>query len=335
MNHGKYLIGIRLMLLKQYLEANAGKDRYVKRGEIEEYLTEQGFPVEKKTLYRDFQFLQADLGMQLEYDTHKKGYRLLNPPFEPYELRLMVDGIQSSKFITKVKAREITGKIKALAGKSTIESLDRQIYVADRVRSMNDSVVKDSDRIHEAIRADKKISFRYFHYTPNKNSSRSYSKDGQPYIVSPYAFLWSNGNYYLYAFDGEIFRYFRVDRMDHISCPMQEHRAGKELFREQDIASQKVKVFDMYAGEEHTVRICFHNKLAGSVIDQFGKNIMMIPYDDNHFAITAPIQISPPFFAWIATFGDRVKILSPEPVVEQMKDFLQRSMNMYKDDGEK
>lgn len=100
-NYGNYYIGIRLLLLKEYLQANAGKDRIVKRRELEEYLTEQGYPVEKKTLYADFAVLDSVFGLHLEYDPHKKGYRLLNPPFEPYELRLLVDGIQSSKFITR------------------------------------------------------------------------------------------------------------------------------------------------------------------------------------------------------------------------------------------
>ena len=147
-NYGKYYIGIRLLLLKEYLQTNVGKDRIVKRREIEEYLMEKSFPVEKKTLYADFAVSDDVFGLHLEYDQHKKGYRLLNPPFEPYELRLLADGIQSSKFITREKAQEITEKIKSLAGKETKATLNRQTYVADRVRSINDSVVKDADHSH-------------------------------------------------------------------------------------------------------------------------------------------------------------------------------------------
>ena len=336
-NYGKYYIAARILLLKQYLEANAGIDRYVKRSELERFLREEhDISVEKKTLYADFAMLDDICGLQLEYDPHKKGYRLLNPPFEPYELRLMVDGVQSSKFITKEKAREITGKIKKLAGKDTVESLNRHTYVADRVRSMNDSVVADADRIHQAIAGDWKIGFRYFHYTPNTASPKTYSKSGNQYIVSPYALLWNNGNYYLYAYDSEKkkFRYFRVDRMERITNPLPYHREGKELYREKDITTQKAKVFDMYGGKEYTVRIRFRNELADAVIDQFGKDVMMLPCDEEHFIITVPVEISPPFFAWIATFGRRVKILSPEPVVEKIRDFLQRSLDMYKNDGE-
>ena len=333
--NGRYSIAIRILLLKKYFEANAGRNRYVIPQEIHDYLKEYELDVEKKALYADFAVLGDIFGLQLEYDPHKKGYRLLNPPFEPYELRLMVDSIQSSKFITQKKAQEITRKIKALAGKETLETLNRQAYVADRVRSMNDSVVKDADRIHAAIKGDWKIGFRYFHYSPAHGKERTYSKSGQEYIVSPYALLWNNGNYYLYAYDSEKqkFRYFRVDRMESIGNPLPYRRDGREAYQEKDITSQKAKVFDMYGGTEYTVRIRFRNELADAVVDQFGKDVGMFPYDDEHFLIQVPVEISPTFFAWIATFGRRVKILSPEPVVEKMRDFLQRSMDMYKDEG--
>lgn len=331
-NYGKYYIGVRLLLLKEYLQANAGKDRPIKRKDIEAYLTEKGFPVEKKTLYADFAVLGQVFGLHMEYDKHSKGWKLLNPPFEPYELRLLVDGIQSSKFITREKAREITEKIKSLAGKETKATLNRQTYVADRVRSMNDSVVKDADRIHQAIAEDSQIAFRYFHYTPDRNTPKSYSKDGKQHIVSPYALLWNNGNYYLYAYDGKKFRYYRVDRMERISYPLLQKREGKEEYTEKNITSQKAKVFDMYGGKEYNVRIRFRKELADAVIDQFGKDIFMMPVDEEHFTITAPIEVSPTFFAWISTFGRRVKILGPAPVVEKMRDFIQASADMYKDD---
>ena len=111
MNYGKYSIGIRLLLLKEYLEANAGKNRIVSRQQMEKYLLNQGSPIEKKTLYNDLNALKDYCGMLIEYDQSKKGYRLLNPPFEPHELRLLVDGVQSAKFITAEKARKITSKI--------------------------------------------------------------------------------------------------------------------------------------------------------------------------------------------------------------------------------
>jgi len=333
-NNGKYNIGIRLLLLKEYLQANAGKDRVVPRSELEKHLKEHDVKGGMKAIYADFAVLESVFGLQLEYDQHKKGYRLLNPPFEPYELRLLVDGIQSSKFITKSQADEITEKIKTLAGKETKATLNRQTYVADRVRSMNDSVVKDSDKIHRAIREDHKIAFRYFHYSPDRRNTKTYSRSGAKYVVSPYALIWNNGNYYLYAYDGVKFRYFRVDRMEHISDPLADKREGRELFKAKDITTQKVKVFDMYGGKAYDVCIRFRNELADAVIDQFGKNITMRPLDEDHFTIVVPVEISPPFFAWVATFGRRVKILDPDPVVKKMREFLEKSLEMYKNDGE-
>ena len=334
-NHGKYYIAVRLLLLKQYLEANAGRKRIVKRRELEDLLKEHDMPVEKKTLYQDFAALGDVCGLQLEYDVHKKGYRLLNPPFEPNELRLLVDSVQSSKFITREKAREITAKLKRFAGKDTVESLSRENHVANRVRSMNDSVVNEVERIHEAIRKDLKIGFRYFHYTPATGNEKTYSKDGQQLIVSPYALLWNNGNYYLYAYDGKKFRYYRVDRMERISQPLAFTREGKEIYREKDMTHQKAKVFDMYGGTEYTVRIRFRNELADAVVDQFGKDVGMFPYDDEHFLIQVPVEISPPFFAWLSTFGRGAKILSPDTAIAEMRKFIEKVSDMYKDDGEK
>jgi len=331
-NYGKYYIGIRLLLLKEYFEANAGKNRIVTRKELENYLADRDFLVEKKTLYSDIYALQDYCGMKIEYDQSKKGYRLLNPPFEPHELRLLVDGVQSAKFITKEKARQITGKIKRMAGKDTVASLNRQTYVADRVRSMNENVVAEADRIHQAIAEDSQIGFRYFHYTPDKNNPKNYSYSGKATIVSPYALLWNNGNYYLYAYDGKKFRYYRVDRMESISKPLVQKREGKDLFRERDITVQKAKVFDMYGGKEYDVQIRFRKELADVVVDQFGKDIMMIPVDEEHFIITTPIEVSPTFFAWISTFGRRVKILGPAPVVEKMREFIGKVADMYIDD---
>lgn len=242
--YGQYFIAVRLMLLKRFLETNAGRNRIITRRQMEDYLESQGYQVEKKTLYTDLDYLQARFGLKLEYDPHKKGYRLLNPPFEPHELRLIVDGIQSSKFITAEKARELSAKVRNLAREEVRKELNHTSHVSDRVRSMNESVVNEADRIHQAIAGDFKIGSRYFHYTPSPDGKKNYSKSGNQYIVSPYALLWNNSNYYLYAYDSESkkFRYFRVDRMERISEPLPYHRDGKDEYSEKKLTRQKVKV---------------------------------------------------------------------------------------------
>lgn len=333
-NRSGVLVAIRLMLIRDYLCANATKDHAVSMKELLSYLESMEMPMERKTIYTDLATLTHTFDLQIEYDNKLNGYILHNPPFEPHELRYIVDSVQSSKFLTRETADRLTKKIKKLAGKNTADSLNRQSYVADRVRNMNESVINDTDRIHQAIKEDRKISFQYFHYTPDRAKEKKYSKNGSSYIVSPYALYWNNGNYYLYAYVSEKkhFRFFRIDRMERISEPLIGRREGKEEFKAKNLINSKAKVFDMYSGKEYLITIRFRNELASSVIDQFGKNVMMMPVDAEHFTITEPIEISPPFFAWIATFGRRVKILDPEPVVQKMRDFINQAADMYKDE---
>ena len=328
--------GVKLLYIRDYLRANTNKDHAKNANKICDFLATKGIEASPKTIYNDIFRLQVDFGEPIEYSAKQRGYYITKPLFEPYELRLIVDSIQSSKFITQSEARSITAKIKEFADVYTKDSLNRTAYVSNRVRSKNDSVVKDVDRIHYAILNNLKIGFRYFHYTPNKQNPKKYSKKGELFVVSPYAFHWDNGNYYLYAYvsEKEGFRSFRVDRMEAITEPIYEDREGADLFRAEHLTQREAKVFQMYHGEKHNVKMRFINRFADAVIDQFGKDIIMIPDGDNHFTVNALIEISPPFFAWISTFGRGVKIISPKPVVEEMKKFIEKVSDMYKDEGE-
>ena len=148
--------------------------------------------------------------------------------------------------------------------------------------------------------------------------------------------LWDNGNYYLYAYTEKgVFRTFRIDRMERISNPLQEERDGEKEFKAEAITAKEYKVFQMFHGEQVKVRVRFSNHLADAVIDQFGKNTILVPEDEGHFIVLLPVELSPPFFAWIATFGRGAKILSPATAVDKMRDFIERCSDMYKDDGEK
>lgn len=325
--------GVKLLYIRDYLYTYTNKEHPKNAKHIVEYLASKDIEASPKTIYNDITRLRYDFGVPVEYNAKKWGYYITKPQFEPRELRWMVDSIQSSKFITQEKAREITNKIKRLADVYTKDTLNRQAYVSSRVRSMNDSVVAEADRIYEAIETHRKISFRYYHYTPNKDNPKTYSKSGGRYIVSPYALLWSDGNYYLYAFtDKNVFRTFRVDRMENISHPLLEERDGEEEYREESLTNQEVKVFGMYHGQAERVRLLVSNHIADAVIDQFGKDVMMVPYDKGHFTVSVPVELSPPFYAWIATFGRSIKVLSPAAAVDGMKDFLRRAYEMYQDE---
>ena len=329
--------GVKLLYIRDYLYAHATKEHPQNANHIQKFLASKGIEASTKTIYNDIVRLQEDFDVPIQYNKSKWGYYITEPEFKPYELRLMVDSIQSSKFITQAEARTISQKIAKLGDVYTRPSLtDRHAWVSDRVRSGNDDVVREADRIHAAIANNRKIRFRYFHYTPNRANPKRYSKNGDFITVSPYAMLWDNGNYYLYAYtDRGVFRTFRIDRMERISNPLPEERDGEKEFKTEALTSKEYKVFQMFHGEQLKVRVRFSNHLADAVIDQFGKNTILVPEDEKHFIVLLPVELSPPFFAWIATFGRGAKILSPDAAIAEMRKFIEKVNDMYKDDGEK
>lgn len=327
----------KLLALREYFHQYTDKDHTKSIKEIIDYLESKDIFACEKTIYKDISILRDILHEPVEYNPHKHGYALKKPTFEPYELRLMIDSIQSNRFITQAEASSISAKIKNMANVYVKDSLNRVSYVSGRIHSMNDAVVKDTDKIYHAIQGNYKISFRYFHHSPDNSKSRTYSKKGDNYVVSPFATHWENGNYYLYAYvsDKKSFRSFRIDRMERISELITTPRDGIEEYHKYQLTAPKVKVFQTYHGKEYKVKMRFSNHLASSVIDQFGEDIWIAPEDKGHFTIVANVEISPPFFAWIATFGRSAKILSPEPVVEEMKKFIGKINDMYNEEGEK
>lgn len=328
-------IAERIVLLRDYLNAHANRTHAVSVQKMKQYLNDLGDNCGIKPIYRALNILIADFGMKLEYSEKCKGWVLENPPFEQYELRLIIDSIQASKFITQERATQLSNKIRKLAGADGKETLNRQTFVYERIKSMNNSVVKDADRIYQAIQDDKKISFKYYHRTPNTNSPRQYSNKGNPIIVSPYALIWSGGNLYLYAYNGKKFVHYRVDRMEKISNPLILPRDGAAEYSEKNITARKTKVFNMYEGNKaYKTTIQFQNSAADTVIDEFGE-INMMYMDASHFAITAPISLSPTFYAWVATLGHKAKILSPKEAVDGMREFLKDAMDMCKEAPEK
>lgn len=325
---------LRLPLLYHYLLENTSKDYPASADTILDFYAQNGYDIEIKALYRDIHELNALENIEIHYDGRSRGYWIERTDFKTNELRLIVDSIQASKFITQERARAITGKVLKLTDRHTRASLNRQSYVAGRVRSMNDSVVDEADKLHEAIASNSKVSFRYFHYTPSKE--RQYSKSGERYIVSPYALQWNDGNYYLYAYVSEKkdFRTFRVDRMEKIAV-LPEKREGKEAFDKVDLNEYQSAVFNMFVKpeKEYTVKLRCINSLADVIIDRFGKDVMLIPDGNDHFTVSVRIQATDPFFGWVCSFGRRMKILHPPAVVQEMDEFLKKITEMYKDEG--
>ena len=265
--------------------------------------------------------------MDVRQDDRGKSYQLLDRAFDLPEIKLVIDSVASSKFLSEKKSMALIKKLGDLCSEHQRQQLSRDIRVMGRARTMNNSALYAVDAIQSAISANTTVTFKYAHY--NLNKEREYSRKGATYEVSPWALLYDNDNYYLLAFtDGE-FRTYRVDRMGSVNQGTKE-REGKEAFDKIDIASYTKSTFGMFSGEQEKVDMVFHNRMLDAVIDKSGKDVWLIKEDEWHFKATATVSISPQFFAWIFGLGSYAKIVGPESVVKQMKEMLENVSDKYK-----
>ena len=310
-------------------QEESDEDHPFSRKDMEERLGSLGIHSERKSLYNDIETLK-NFGMDITYrKAPPEGYYLANRDFELAELKLLVDAVQSSKFITEKKSRSLIRKIERLASRYEAGQLQRQVVVSDRIKTMNESIYYNVDKIHSAISSNEQISFRYFEWTISKEIRLK--KDGNAYHVSPWALTWDNENYYLigYDMDAGILKHFRVDRMLHIGI-LNIRREGREEFSRFDLARYTRQTFGMFGGDEQMVRLRFHNKYVGVVIDRFGKNVPLRPDGDDHFIARINVAVSEQFYGWLTGLGRDAQILSPEAVVKEYKDLLEDLGEMYK-----
>lgn len=318
-------------LIKIFLE-KTDENNGITMAEIISSLKAYGIEAERKSIYNDIDTL-IQRGMDIIGEPRNKTfyYRLLNRKFELAELKLLVDSVQSAKFITAKKSDELIKKIESLASRYEASQLQRQVYVTERVKTRNESVYYNIDAIHTAIGENSKITFKYFQWDVHKKMVLK--KGGALYEVSPWALAWEDENYYLVAFDSEedIIKHFRVDKMMDIELT-NEKREGKSHFKEFDMAVYAKKVFGMFSGEEQNVKLLCENDMAGVMIDRFGKDIMLIPVDEEHFTTNVKVVASKQFFGWVFALGNKVKIIEPESVVKEIKTEAEQLLRQYENE---
>ncbi|MDO4869740.1 MAG: WYL domain-containing protein [Bacillota bacterium] len=290
---------------------------------------------DRKTIYMDIEELRHfGLDIISEQIGRKWYYYIGGRDFELPELKLLVDSVQSAKFITDKKSDELIRKIESLASKHEAKQLHRQVYISGRVKTMNESIYYNVDRLHDAIGSDSQIRFKYYQW--NVNKEMELKRDGQWYQTSPWGLMWDDENYYLVAYNSgdDTIRHYRVDKMLHIEM-IDEPREGKQQFKEFDLPRYTRSLFGMFGGEEKKVTIEAANDMVGVMIDRFGKDIFIIPVDDGHFQVTVNVAVSDQFLGWIIALGEDVKITAPEDVVKKMQNAARRLTDQYcvKGDG--
>mgnify|MGYP002621399123 CR=1 FL=1 len=320
---------LKLLYLLDILNEYTDDEHSITMQEIVKKLAACGVHAERKTLYNDLEELRT-YGADIigEKDGLGYNYHIGNRKFELAELKLLVDAVQSSRFITKAKSKELIRKINDLTSKYHADELNRQVYVAERVKTMNESIYYNVDLIHTAISEDVKIRFRYFMWDENKK--QVYRRNGAYYSVSPWGLTWDDENYYLIGYDDEYetIRYYRVDKMKKIVLS-DEKREGRDSFKSVDMAVYSKKRFGMFDGEETEVELLCNNDMAGVIIDRFGKNTPFVKQDKEHFVALVSVAVSIQFLGWVMSLGDGVKIVGPESVVLQMRDEVKRLKTAY------
>ena len=317
-----------LYLMKIFLE-KTDDTHSISMSEIISSLEAYGVKAERKSLYDDIDILNQ-FGMDIIGEKRNKSYlyHVGNRQFELAELKLLIDSVQSAKFITAKKTTDLIKKIEGFASKYEASKLQRQVFVSERVKTINEGIYYNVDLIHEAIGTNYQIKFQYFQW--NVKKEMELRRDGAYYEVSPWALSWDDENYYLIAFDSNEnkIKHFRVDKMLHISV-VEKRREGKDIFDKFDMAIYAKKTFGMFGGEEQMVKLECVNSFAGVIIDRFGKEVSLIKSDNGHFTVNVNVAFSKQFMAWVISLGEGVRIIGPEEVLSQMREETDRLLRQY------
>lgn len=319
---------LRTLYVMQILLRYSDENHSISSNEIVRHLKDYGVSAERKAIYTDIDIL-VKFGLDIE-TIPNVGYYVNSRQFELAELKLLVDAVQSSKFITQKASRNLIRKLESLTSDQNAVQLQRQVFIRNRLKSGNTSIYYNVDKIHEAISLDRQISFKYCQWTTKKRLSMK--KDGALYIVSPWALTWSSENYYLVGCieTDEVaeVRHFRVDKMKNIAL-LEADRIGREVFEGFDLPAFAKKTFGMYGGHDYMVTLNCSNDLVGVIIDRFGREVPIIPDGEDRFETKVLVAVSPQFFGWITGIGSGVRIAGPNEVVREYYEYLRELMGQY------
>jgi len=327
---------LKLYYLYRLLIEKTDDSHYITMSEILNELEKRGIVAERRSIYRDIDVLNEYMGIEIIKEQRGPNYyyHVGQKQFELAELKLLVDAVQSSKFITERKSDKLIKKITTLASEYEGQQLKRQVYVHGRIKTMNESIFYNIDEIHKAIEENLSITFFYMHWNkdiklvPKKEDN---SDKNKLYEVSPWALTWDDENYYLVAFDNDDqkIKHYRVDKMDKINIS-DKKREGRAEFKDFNPATYARKNFGMFLGAEESVNLEFPEDMVGVFIDRFGKDIMVRKSEKKGYCKTfVKVNVSHQFFGWVFALGEDVSILGPDNIKEEYKKMLKDTLKKY------
>ena len=317
---------LKMMYLAKILMEKTDEEHTITVPEMISELAQLGISAERKSIYDDLEYLEL-FGLDIcSNKTRTTNYYIASRDFELPELKLLVDSVQASKFITRKKSMELISKIEKLTSHENAKKLQRQVFITNRVKTVNEQIYYNVDKIHDAIAANKQITFKYFDVDVNKK--KVYRKNGDLYTESPVSLTWDDENYYLITYKEKYDNYthYRVDKMELIDVTEDDRVLAEKPF---DLSVYSKTMFQMFNGEETDVSIKFENELVGVIYDRFGADVPIVKADEKHFICHVKVAVSPHFLSWIISFGNRAEILSPDTVVEQLYSLLREASKVY------
>ena len=318
----------KLLTMKKLFETRTDEDHSLTGAKLIEILGGIGIKAERKTIYDDIKTL-CDSGMDIVTvkDGHSNAYYLGERAFQDEELFVLADAVASSRFLTKKKSQELIKKLQTLTSEYKANQLRRLIYVDNRTKNFNETIYYTINTIQSGIFDEKEIRFRYTEFNPDKKQILKHG--GEFYTVSPYSLVWENENYYLVCYCNKhekICRY-RVDRM--ISVELTDNSVRKLSDEEKADVTNLQSLYGMFGGKLESVTMQFDNSLANVVIDKFGMNCHPHRNSETTFTLTADVQIAPTFWGWFFQFGNKARLLAPDSVIDQAKEYLDEIAKSY------
>ena len=316
-----------LLYMMRELPLKTDEEHVLNATDLIRTLENMDLEADRRTIYSNVEILQ-DFGIDVIKKENGQGYYIGSRDFELPELKLLVDSVQSSKFITEKKSRELIGKLMRLTNEQKARQLNRAVFIRNRMKTGNESVYYNVDALHEAMNLNRQIEFKYGEWNTGKKLVEK--KGGRKYLVSPWALTWDDENYYLIAFDeaAGIIKHYRVDKMMKIDLTERE-RVGQEAFQDFDLAAFSKKTFGMFGGPDADVVLRCRNELAGVIIDRFGTEISIVPEDGGYFHVHVTVAVSPQFYGWVTGIGAGIEISSPREVRSGYREYLQGILSKY------